>query len=80
MISSAPMHLEQCMSPVTQASVTSSLRLSQVACASPFSTGPILTVLVLGPLPEAAPSSKLSGLWLQCHPGTSSQILVLEKV
>lgn len=66
MISSAPVRLELCMSPVTQASVTPSLRLSQVACASPFSAGPILTVLVLGPLPEAAASSNLSSVWLQC--------------
>lgn len=33
--------------------VTPSLGLSQAACASPFSAGPGLTVLVLGPLPEA---------------------------
>lgn len=51
---------EQFVSAVSQAfvfltleKVTTSLGLSQAACASPFSAGPGLTVLVLGPLPEA---------------------------
>lgn len=57
---SRPLRPEQFVSSVSQASVsltlekvTTSLGLSQAACASPFSAGSGLTVLGLGPLPEA---------------------------